>query len=378
MNVVLVGSSGRCGIYEYARILEQGFRELGHRARYIGVQRHDNRDLLRRLRQVERDDEVVIFEYEPGIFWLGGLVRAMAWLRFCRRKRVLLSVHEIAAEKYPEFQRIQWHLGRPAARGGLLELPGLLLAASDVTRHFLLLRAALALLGWLPHTVLVHSAKAAQNVGLILSDERKVRYVPHLVQRLDGDRRALRRELGLPQDCFAFIAPGFLFRRKRIVECIRQLPPEAELWVVGTESEYDPGYLEEIQACVAQSECRERVRLVHDYELTEQYLMAADAALFFYADGYQSGVASLAVGAGKPCIFSDISAFDDLRAAGLTARTPAELGQAMVDIQETAVYAELARRALDLREQLAPARIAAAYLDADCPAPPPAGPPCAG
>ena len=113
MNIVLLSSAGRCGIREYSRILMEGFCELGHRVHYIGVTRHDNRDLARRIRQVKHDDELVVFEYEPAIFWLGGLVRAMAWLRLWRRKRVLLSVHEIGPDKYAEARQIQWHLARP-------------------------------------------------------------------------------------------------------------------------------------------------------------------------------------------------------------------------------------------------------------------------
>ena len=78
MNVVLVASVGRCGIQEYSQILLEGFRQAGHRARYIGVRNKDNRDLHRQLRQLTADAEVVIFEYEPGIFDLRGLVAQMA------------------------------------------------------------------------------------------------------------------------------------------------------------------------------------------------------------------------------------------------------------------------------------------------------------
>jgi len=362
MNIVLVGSAGRCGIREYSHILMEGFRELGHRVHYIGVTRHDNRDLARCMRQVERDDKIVIFEYEPGIFWLGGLVRAMAWMRFRQHKWVFLSVHEIALEKYPEFRQIQWHLARPVSQCKLSEMIKLPLCTVDVALRFLMLRVGWLLMGWLPHVVLVHSPKTAQNVRLALAGDRKVHYVPHVVKQLAGNRDMLRQELGLPAECFAFIAPGFLFRRKQIIEVIQQLPPSAELWVVGTASEYDPGYLAEIQTYLSQSEKRERVRLIHDYERMEQYLMAADAAVFYYADGYQSGVASLAVGAGKPCIFSDLPAFSDLCAAGLTVCTPTELGKAMRQIQEKDTYAELAQHAVDLREQLAPVQVATAYL----------------
>jgi len=369
MNVVLLGSAGRCGIREHSQILVEGFRELGHRTLYIGVKRHDNHDLARCVRQVKRDDEVVIFEYEPGIFWLGGLVRAMAWLRFWRRKRILLSVHEIAPEKYPEFRQIQWHLARSVSRRGLSEIVNLLLSTGDVARRFLMLRVALLLMGWLPHAVLVHSPKAAENIHLAVADDDKVHYVPLVIKQLEGDREALREQLELPQDVFAFIIPGFLFRRKRIIEVIEQLPVGVELWVVGTPSEYDPGYLEEIKTHLAHadkrhpSDKRGQVRLIQDYERMEQHLLAADAVVLYYADAFQSAIAGLAVGAGKPCVFSDLPAFSDLRGTGLVVRTPQELRQALVEIQKPACYDQLVEATHVVREQLSPDQVSRRYLE---------------
>ena len=362
MNVVLIGSAGRCGIHEYSQILLEGFRQLGHRARYIGVRRHDNQDLAESIRSIEDDDELIVFEYEPGIFWLGGLIQAMAWLRFGRRKRVLLSVHEIAAEKYPEFHRIRNHLTRPLSRRGLLGIVQLLASAFDVLLRFLMLRGALLMLGRLPHAVLIHSPKAAENIRLILANDYKTRYIPLVSKRLEGDKRALRERLGLPQDVFSFIIPGFLFRRKRIIEVIKQLPAGAELWIVGTPSEYEPGYLEEIEEFLAHSEKSEQVRLSHDYDTMEQYLLAADVVVLFYSDVYQSATASLAVGAGKPCVFSDLPAFRDLQEAGLTARTATELHQTMVKIQGPDCYRQLVAATQSLRERFNPKRIAGAYL----------------
>lgn len=362
MHVVMISSAGRCGIREYSYILMDGFRELGHSVRYIEVERHNNRDLIRAVQQVEAGDEIIIFEYEPGIFWLGGLIRAMARLRFWQRKRIILSVHEIAPEKYVEARQIVWHLSRPVARSPLFELLKLIPATADIIVRFLMLRVGLLVFGRLPHKILVHSAKGAENIHLSLADDDKVHYVPHLVKQLTLDKNGSRRRLALPDDVFAFIAPGFLFRRKRIVDVIQQLPPNVELWVVGTESEHDPGYLAEIQKLVSQITHPDRVRLIQDYERMEQYLIAADAAVFYYADGFQSGVASLAVGAGKPCIFSDLPAFSDLRQAGLVARSSPELRRAMEAIQDPILYRQLKENVLTLRTQLAPRFVAAQYL----------------
>jgi hypothetical protein len=341
----------------------EGFCSLGHQARYIGVRSHDNQDLATCIRTVGDDDDLVIFEYEPGIFWLGGLIRAVAWLRFWHRKQILLSVHEIAVDKYPEFHRIQRHLDRPISYRGLFGMGRILASTIDVALRFLLLRGALLVMGWLPHGIVVHSPKAAENIHLAWPNDRKIHYVPLMVKYIDGDRDTQREQLSLPREVFAFIVPGFLFRRKRIIEVIKQLPTETELWIVGTASEHDPGYLEEIEAFLSQSDIQERVRIIQDYERMEQYLMASDVVVLFYNDAYQSGIASLAVGSAKPCIFSDLPAFTDLREAGLTVRTPLELHQAMIRIQESNCYQQLVKDAHRLRKKLSPKQIAERYLE---------------
>ncbi|RLC86396.1 MAG: hypothetical protein DRJ03_08970 [Chloroflexi bacterium] len=362
MNIVLIGSTGRCGIYEYSQILLGGFLQMGHQARYIGARNKDNRDLRRQLRQIARDDEVVIFEYEPGIFDLRGLVVQMARLRLMG-KRVLLSVHEIGPAKYSEYHYILNRLSQPARFRGPLELIRLMWATVGVAYRYLTLRVFLALSGWFPHRIIVHSPRAETDVGIVLADRQKLCYVPHVVKQLEGDQGVLREDLGLPQGVFAFVIPGFLFRRKRIVEVIEQLPDDVELWIVGTPSKYDLGYLEEIEAYLEHSDKRERVRLIQDYDRMEQYLLAADAVVLFYADGYQSGIACLAVGARKPCIFSDLPAFSDLCEAGLVVRTPEELRQAMIHIQDSSIYTALAWQAANLRKRLAPVQVVAAYCN---------------
>lgn len=364
MNMVIVASAGRCGIYEYSLILKTGFEENGHTVCYIGVKNHDNQDLMRRISEVQPDDDVVIFEYEPGIFWLGGIIRAMFWLRFWRRKRVILSVHEIAPEKFPEARQIQWHLGRHASsRGRLWELLTLIPATADVLLRFVLLRLGWLVMGALPHTILIHSIKGKENIRLIVPDDKKVGYTPLLVTQLNTDAERVRSELNLPKDAFVFIMHGFLFRRKRIVQVISQLPEDVELWVVGTESEYDPGYLPEIEEAVKQIKRPQQVKIIQDYERMEQYLQAADVAVLYYTDGFQSAAASLAIGAGKPCIFSNISAFSDLKSAGLTVDTPQELHTAMQQIRQPAIYNQLKDNAMKLRQALSPGMIAKQYLN---------------
>jgi hypothetical protein len=363
VNVALISSSGQCGIHEYSLILRQGFEAIGHHARYIGVKNWDDADLFRKLSQIAPDDGVVIFEYEPGIFHLRALVRALAQMRLVRRKRVILSVHEIEPVKFPSYHHIQGRLDQPARFGGPLELVRLTWAAADVALHYFTTRVFLTLLGWMPHVVSVHSPKANENIGLMLANRSKIAHIPHVIKPQHGDPTALRAELGLPQDRFLFICPGFLFRRKRILETIEQLPSDTELLIVGLPSQYDPGYLEEIQTRLAQNP-EKRVHLVHDYDNMEKYLLASDAAALYYRDAYQSGIACLALGAGKPCVFSDLPAFSDYREAGLFARTDLELGQAMQDIQHPDVYARLQAGAVRLRERFKPECVASQYVSA--------------
>lgn len=363
MNVTFISSEGQCGIHEYSLTLRQGFEAIGHRARYIGVKNWDDADLFHKLRQVASDDEVVIFEYEPGIFHLRALVRALAQVRFVHGKRVILSIHEIEPSKFPSYHHIQGRLNQHVRFSGPLELIRLVWATAEVSLHYLALRVLLVLLGRLPEMIIVHSPKASENVGLILVNRDKVTSIPLPVKTQDGDPAALRAELGLPADRFLFISPGFLFRRKRIAEMIRQLPHEAELLVVGLPSEFDPGYLEEIQSCITENPDK-TVRLIQDYDNMERYLMAADAVILYYREAYQSAVAGLALGAGKPCVFSDLPAFEDYTEAGLFARTGFELHRAMQDIQRPDVYTLLQAGAMRLRERFKPEHVASQYVNA--------------
>ncbi len=362
MNVVIVSSSGQCGVYECAQILLDGFSAAGHRARYLGVKHWDDADLFRRLGQIAPDDEVIIFEYEPGIFHLRALVRALAHLRFVRRKKVLLSVHEIEPSKYPAYHHIQWRLNQPARFRGPLEVLRLMGATADLALQYSSMRLFLDLLGWLPHVIVVHSQKVNENIGLILADRRKVVEIPLAVKALEGEKSALRVKLGLPCDRFIFISPGFLFRRKRLIEVIQQLQANTELLIVGVTSEFDPGYLEEIQAYLTANP-NPAVHLIPDYNV-EPYVVASDAVILFYRDIFQSAVAGLAVGAGKPSIFSDLPGFAQFREAGLFVTTPQELRQAMLDIQDPMVYARVQAGALCARDALSPRQIAQQHVQA--------------
>lgn len=364
MKITVLSSQGRCGIHDYARVLAEGFEALGHPTRYVGVTHWDDRGLYRAALRLGRSDaELVVIEYEPGIFRLRPLLAAMAWLRL-RGKRLLLSVHEIEPDKFPDSHHIRGRMHFGVHFGGVGEVARIALATADLAGRYGLLRLSLWGLGALPHRVAVHSPKAREQVGIALNPlSPKLFWTPLHIKARGGDRDAARRALGLPLEPFFFIVPGFLFRRKRIVEVIEALPAGSHLLVVGTPSAFDPGYVEEIEAAIA-ARPGEDVRLIQDYERMEMYLQAADVSVLFYADGFQSAIATHSVGAGLPCLFADLPAFEDVAEAGLTVGSPAALHDAMVQVQEPTRYAALRARVEAVRERHSPARVAAAYLAA--------------
>jgi glycosyltransferase involved in cell wall biosynthesis len=363
VNIALVSSDGNCGVYEASQILRAGFEANGHRVRYVGVQRGNARDLREKLRQISADDELVIFEYEPGIFRLQPLARAMHSLR---RKRIFLSIHELDSSKFTEYRQVVWRLNEAAWRNTLMMPFSLLRGVADVAYRYVTLRTALHQIGTLPERIIIHSPALKETVALISADAHKVHYTPLPVKPLPGDRDAMRRALGLPVDRFAFIAPGFLFRRKRITDIIAQLPTNVELWVVGRESSYERGYMRDIQLQVQQSGKQDQVRLIQDYDEErniEPYIIAADVVVLYYRDVFQSAVACQAMGAGKPCIVSNLPGFGEYHAASIAVESPQDLHQAMLDIQDAQRYDQLRDGTAKIREAHTSQQIAARYLE---------------
>lgn len=365
MNVVLVSSAGKCGIHECAQIMTRGFQEIGHQARFVGVQQHDSGDLRRQMQRLAPEDEVVIIEYEPGIFWPYGVIQAMFIARFLKRKKIILSVHEFSLDKFAEYLVTQYLWEADVKFKGIRELARMMRLAILVALRYVRLRLALLLLTALPNAIIVHSETTLDplKLGLHPSKFRKVSTIPLAVEPTLGDRDEVRQALGLPLEPFAFIIPGFIFRRKRIIEVIEQLPPETELWVVGVTSKREADYLDEIRAYLEDSPKAGQVRIIQEYGLG-LYIQAADVVVLYYREIFQSAVASQAAGAGKPCIFSDLSGFDPFKSAGLVVQSPFELRQAMVQIQEPACYRRLTEATHLLRERLSPKQTARQYLEA--------------
>jgi glycosyltransferase involved in cell wall biosynthesis len=178
----------------------------------------------------------------------------------------------------------------------------------------------------------------------------------------DADaKRALRERLGLPRDRFLFISPGFFFARKRLLEVIKALPPDASLVLSGTRPSWDPKYYDDVMAWL-EREHPANVIVNTDYDRTPELLLASDAAVLYYRDVFQSAIAAEAMWAGIPCIFSDVEGFRIYRGAGLVASDDADLAAAMREIQRPETQDRLRRRIQIARRLFAPERLSLRYL----------------
>ena len=364
-HITVFSSRERCGIQTYAATLADALRALGHRVDLVGIGWWDSGELLREAGRVRSD--VVIVEHEFALYRNLALAIAMARLRL-GGKRVLLSMHELEPDKFWNYHKVVAAL-HYRMRGSVLgDLLRLLWATLEAAQRMLRYRLSLWMIGAFADRIVFHSPRATANAGLVTGDERKVVEIPHFVEPLPGvsptaSKGELRERLGLPPGRFVFVAPGFIVRRKRLIEVIDATPPGALLVIAGTESEHDEGYLDEIRRHM-----RERavtnVVIDTDYDRMPSHVMAADAVVLFYRDAFQSGVASNAVWAEKPMIVPADPAFDMYGHAVLRASSEQELRSAMVEIQRPEVAERLRAEARRLKKELSPEAMAQRYVDA--------------
>ncbi len=373
-HITIFSSKERCGIQTYSATLAEALRGLGHRVDLVGIGWWDSRALLREAGSVAASSDVVIVEHEFALYRNAALALAMARLRFAG-KRVLLSMHELDPDKFWNYHKVVAAL-HYRMRGSVFgDLARILWSTAEAAQRMLRYRLTLWLLGALADRIVFHSPRARANAGLVTGDERKVAEIPHFVEPLpgvadprEGDpaarRRELRERLGLPLERFIFVSPGFLFRRKRLIEVIAATPPDALIVLAGTESPHErEGYLEEIRRYVADHGLR-NVVIDTDYDRMPDHLLAADAFVLFYRDAFQSGIASHAIWAEQPCIFSSDPAFDMYGGAGLRASSEEELRRAMEEIQSPGVAERLREDARRLKRELSPQAMARLYVQA--------------
>lgn len=370
LRVALVTNEERSGIQTYTAALAEGMRDAGHDVRVVGVRRYGSLDLLRKLATI-RGVDLVIVEHEFGLFRTLPLFLAELVLK-ARRIPVLLSLHELEPDKFTEYVGAYGSL-QYRQRGGLLyELARALYSVLRVGWLTLKYRLLLWAVGALPDRIVVHSRRAYEEIDLVTSDTRRVDLVPHLVGPLAGmpdaartatpeARRALRRELGLPEDGLLVVSPGFLFKRKQLRQVAAATPKDATLVIAGTGVSWEAEHPAEIREFVAQRGL-ENVVIDESYERMPLHLAAADAVVLYYYDIFQSGIASHAIHAGKPLVLSALPAFRMYESAALYARSDEELAARMREIADPVVRERLSAGARSLRELLTPEAMALRYL----------------
>lgn len=370
LHITILSSKERCGIQTYAATLAGALRELGHRVDLVGVGWWDSRELLAASRRIT--SPVVIVEHEFALYRNAALALAMAGMKV-RGKRVALSMHELEPDKFWNYHKVVAALHYRMRGPVWLELLKLVGATLEAAQRMLRYRMTLWLLGAFADRVVFHSPRALAHAWLVTGDERKVAMIPHFVEPLPGApdpagsdpasrKRVLRERLGLPVDRYVFVSPGFLFRRKRLIEVIAATPADATIVLAGTESPHDEGYLAEIRRYVA-DHALANVVIDTGYDRMPSHLLAADAVVLFYRDAFQSGIASHAIWAEQPCVFADDPAFEMYEGAGLRASSEEGLRKAMEEIQKPDVAERLRARARELKAELTPMAMAQRYLE---------------
>jgi glycosyltransferase involved in cell wall biosynthesis len=377
--VTVVSSDQRCGIHHYALAVCEGLRANGHEVTFSGVRHLDTADLERKTRHIAKG-EIVLVEHEAGIFRDVPFVRTLLDLKR-RGHRVVLSLHEVEPEKFHHYRRLSAALHyRPRFRW-IVEAGRVVWVALRIANWFVRYRVVLGLMGSLPDRLVVHSSRSAYWADMLTHDAGKLDEFPLVLTPLEDTtlpagsglppggsgvppggseaRRALRQRLGLPEDRFIFVSPGFFFPRKRFLEVISAMPDDALLVLSGTRSERDPQYFDDV---VAAARGRANVRINDDYDTMGDLVAASDAVVLYYEDVFQSAIVTQAIWAGLPCVFSSTPGFRLYHAAGLVARDQDELRARLDEIRRPETYARLQRGVSILRRMLSPERLAPRYL----------------
>ena len=365
-RMVVMSSDQRCGIHDYSLAVCDGLRARGHNVTFVGVRHLDNEDLAKKIKYIKDDIETILIEHEAGIFRDVSFIRALWQLRR-RGFPIVLSMHELEPEKFHHYRRLSSALHYEPRYMGLLELVRVPWVALRMADWFARYRIVLALMGRIPERLVVHGRRSARWLPLLTHDQEKTDEFPLLIMPLENTelppdaaaKRTLRKKLGLPQDAFIFVSPGFFFERKRYKEVIRALPEGATLVLSGTKSDREPRYFDEV---LEAARAKNNVVINTDYDTMGDYVVASDCVVLYYRDVFQSAVVTQAVWAGLPCIFSDAPGFGLYRGAGLVARDTGELGEAMREIQRPETYERVLRGVRILRRLLSPERNAERYI----------------
>lgn len=213
-----------------------------------------------------------------------------------------------------------------------------------------------------------------------LPDER-LRVIPQAVDTRrfspPADKRAVRRELGLPEEGPLVIFVGSLIRRKGIDTLltawsrIHAAEPLAHLLLLGRDPSEDPGerrLLDEALETLSPGAASGLIRLGVRSEV-ERYLQAADVFAFpSRREGFGTVMVE-AMACGLPCVVAEIPGITDFIFAGgdgivVPQESPGALAEAVVELlrnpERVRAMGEAARRRA--AERFAVERIVDAYL----------------
>ncbi len=183
-------------------------------------------------------------------------------------------------------------------------------------------------LGTAASHLIVHQ-DSTQDV-LIRHGVRKSRLsvIPHgTAPHFEGDGKEIRERYNVPDGAPMLLFFGFVHVQKNVLVLLRMMPallrrcPEAVLVIAGEIAGgrwYNRAYAGYIKHLVRRLGIEEHVRFAHEFvpfEEIEAYYTAADVVLLPHLQSYHSasGVAHLALAAGKPLVCSDIPKFEDIK-----------------------------------------------------------------
>jgi len=324
MRVTLVSpwGSARCGLRTYTRYLAEELSKyvelwIVPHYRYAAPTREYAGWLARRVNALKPDITHIQFEYgvwnpwDPGVF--------LEFLRLIRGRRVV-TMHSV---------------GFPVEK-----------AISE-----------------LADAIIVHNRYMH---GLFQGDRDKVFIIPHGCRLINIPRNVARRRLGIKPDTYLIGVFGFIDYRKGhdiALEAYRKLMSRgvgAEMvFVGGWHTNNTTPYMAEVLRTAR--ELGVRVTGYVDDQVFEHWLSAVDVVLHPARAVSESGIVSLALGAGKPVVAPDHPALEDKPV--IRYKTMEELVKALEELRDPKLREEWGREARRYAEENSWEKIAGKHME---------------
>jgi len=259
----------------------------------------------------------------------------------------------------PDITHVQhdWGIWNPYDPNVFLDFLGLLRGRKIVTMHATGFPADRAVSD-LVDAVVVHNK---YMYDVFQGDKEKCFIIPHGCKLIDTPRHEARRRLGLNQDSYIVGVFGFIDWRKGhdiALEAYSRLRGVEMVFVGGWHSDSGNPYMAEIV-----NRARRLGVRVTGYVSDEEFalwLSAVDVVLHPARAASESGVISMALGAGKPVVAADHPAFHDKPVVKF--RGVDELVGILEGLRDPKARVELSRRAREYAEQYSWERVAELHL----------------